>query len=287
MKLFATKNLWLLTIVLALTACGKEEQLPDGCPTNTSGLHLAMGNPSNATHDAGNPENYLVELPQFSLSYNRDRGIPNWVSWHLNAQWLGESYRQDDFRAYPDLPSGWYSPNENSYSAEGFDRGHNCPSGDRTCSDDYNSATFYMINMVPQAPLHNREPWRLMESFCRDLVDQGNELYIIMGNYGEGGYGWNGYKKRIDNGRIAVPQSIYKIVVVLPQGDSDLSRVGSSTRVIAVDLQNTNLAEDYNWYDFRTTVDAIEAKTGYDFLSSVPAAVQNALEAKVDNGPVN
>lgn len=277
---------WLLLFVIGFSACDNKESLPTGCPTDVGSLHLAMGNPSNAAKDASKPANYLIELQQYALSYNRDKGIPNWVCWHSNPQWLGESYRQDDFRKYPELPSGWYAPNESSYGSEGFDRGHNCPSGDRTCSDDYNSATFYMVNMIPQAPLHNREPWRILESYCRDLVDRGNELYIIMGNYGEGGYGWNGYKKHIDNGRIVVPQSVYKIIVVLPQGDNDLGRVNSGTRVIAVDIQNTNLAENYDWWEFRTTVDALEAKTGHDFLSALPSSLQQTIESKVDTGPV-
>lgn len=37
---------------------------------------------------------------------------------------------------------------------------------------------------------------------------------------------------------------------------------------------------------YRTTVDAIENSTGYDFLSNVSASIQSAVEAQVDNGPI-
>lgn len=30
------------------------------------------------------PDNYLIERPQYSLSYNNSKKIPNWVSWQLN-----------------------------------------------------------------------------------------------------------------------------------------------------------------------------------------------------------
>ncbi|HEX8336188.1 MAG TPA: carboxypeptidase regulatory-like domain-containing protein, partial [Pyrinomonadaceae bacterium] len=47
--------------------------------------HMVMGNPSNAVADVNQFTNYLMEKPQYALSYHRDRGIPNWVSWHLDT----------------------------------------------------------------------------------------------------------------------------------------------------------------------------------------------------------
>ena len=67
------------------------------------------------------------------------------------------------------------------YSGSGFDRGHHTPSADRTSSIPDNSATFFMTNMMPQAPNNNQGPWEELETYCRTLVGQGNELYIIMG----------------------------------------------------------------------------------------------------------
>ncbi|WP_255412675.1 DNA/RNA non-specific endonuclease [Chitinophaga sp. S165] len=39
-----------------------------------------------------------------------------------------------------------------------MDRGHNCPSADRT-STTANSSTFLMTNMIPQAPQNNQQTW--------------------------------------------------------------------------------------------------------------------------------
>ena len=30
-----------------------------------------------------------MEKPEFALSYDRDLGRPNWVSWHLSDEWIG------------------------------------------------------------------------------------------------------------------------------------------------------------------------------------------------------
>jgi endonuclease G len=52
--------------------------------------HLVMGNPSGATADESKKDNYLIQRKQYALSYHNAKGIPNWVSWHLNKGWLGK-----------------------------------------------------------------------------------------------------------------------------------------------------------------------------------------------------
>ena len=50
---------------------------------------LLLGNPSNATGDIANENNYLMNKPQYSLSYNRSRATANWVAWRLDSSWVG------------------------------------------------------------------------------------------------------------------------------------------------------------------------------------------------------
>ncbi|UOQ53048.1 DNA/RNA non-specific endonuclease [Hymenobacter cellulosivorans] len=255
-------------------------------PTVGDNDHLTMGNPSGAATDVNMPFNYLMRKRQFALSYHRDQGKPNWVSWYLAPAWLGSTPRQDNFRNDTELPAGWYQVGSGSYSGSGFDRGHNTPSADRTSSVADNSATFLMTNMIPQAPNNNQITWATLENYARTLVDQGNELYIIMGSYGKGGTGSAGYKETIDNGRVQVPNRVWKVIVVLPMGNNDVSRVGSGTRIIAVDTPNQQGLTS-NWGQYRTSVDAIETATGLDLLSSLPTAVQDLVEATIDSGPTN
>lgn len=245
--------------------------------------NLLMGNPSNATADVLVPNNYLMEKSYYSLSYSRDRGTPNWVSWHVTSTDLGSTPRQDDYRSDNTLPASWYHVQSSSYSGSGFDRGHNCPSGDRTSSVPANSATFLMTNMIPQAPNNNQQTWNNLEGYTRDLVDAGNEVYVICGAYGSGGTGSNGgVTYTINGGNVTVPSNVWKVIVVIPNGNNDLSRVSATTRVIAVNTPNIN-SINTNWKTYRTSVDAIEAATGYDLLSNLPANVQSAVESVVDN----
>lgn len=247
--------------------------------------NLALGNPSAALPldvdkplGDGQADNLLEEKPAFSLSYNRANGGPNWVSWHLADADRGRSGRSNTFRPDPDLPSdSQIRPTD--YRGSGYDRGHQCPSGDRTADAETNAVTFFMSNMLPQAPDLNRQLWRKFEEYCRSQLKGGaNEAYIICGGAGS--------KKRIGGGKVNVPVSCWKIALILPSGEDDLKRIDAQTRVVAVLMPNQDGPEisGGKWSDYLTSVDKIEELTGYDFLSNLPKGVQDALEAKVDSG---
>lgn len=64
-----------------------------------------------------------------------------------------------------------------------------------------------------------------------------------------------------------------------------MSRVTSSTRIIAVVMPNDNneISMTSDWKSYRVTTDYIETQTGYDFLSTVSESVQSVIESVVDN----
>ena len=248
--------------------------------------NMGLGNPSGATADANNPTNYLLTKPQFTIGYNALRGTPTWVSWHLNRAWMGSAPRQDDFRPDPALPRQFYAVTRNSYSGSGFDKGHNCPSADRTTDLDDNSATFLMTNMIPQAANNNQRTWGNLEEWTRTQVQRGQEVYVVMGCYGKGGTGLNGLKTTLDQGRVTVPARVWKLLVLLPEGANDLQRIAAGqARILAIDTPNDQ-SVDPDWGRYRVSVDALEAATGLDLLSKLPLDVQTRLQKTVDAGPV-
>lgn len=278
--------------ILLLGGCGpgaSEETVSHASPLQTAIAtrddNLALGSPTDAAEDAAMLDDYLIERDQYALSYNNARGTANWVSWHLSAAWKGDTRRQTAFSADTSLPDGWVQAHSSWYANTGFDRGHLCPSDDRDGSVEDNQATFILTNIVPQAPSNNRQTWRELEEYCRSLIDDGDELYIVAGPLGVGGRGSHGAAKSIHSGEITVPAFLWKIVVVLPMGSKDVKRVTADTRVIAVKIPNEQSAHPRPWDSYRVSVDQLEALTGYDFLSKVPASVQAVIEASVDDGP--
>ncbi len=255
--------------------------------------NMALGNPSSASTDTAMHDNYLMVKPEYALSYNNSKGEANWVSWHLSAAWLGTAPRCDCF--YPDmaLPVSYYYVQPSDYSGGGFDRGHMTTSSQRSATSNDNAATFLMSNMMPQSDKLNQQTWNSLEDYCIALINQGKELYIISGGYGSGGTGDSGntnipiFKYSLAGGKVNVPSNCWKIVVVLTTGDDDICRINKSTRVIAVDMPNNQTVNSQPWGYYRTSVRALETITGYNFLSNVPASVQDAIETVVDTGPTN
>jgi endonuclease G len=256
----------------------------DAPPASGDNSNLLFGNPSSAQTTVAMMDNYLIDQKYYTESYNATKGEPNWVSWHLDAtNTTGVTDRLNDFAGWSGLPSGWFQVESNSYSGSGFDRGHNCPSADRTSSADANSATFLMTNMIPQAPQNNQQTWANLENYLREQVLSGNEVYIIMGSYGSGGPGSNGAASTISSNNVNVPSNVWKVALVIPAGDGDITRVSASTRVIAVNTPNNNSINS-DWTKYIVTVKEIETLTGYTLLSSLPTSVRTALEAKLDAG---
>jgi endonuclease G len=275
----------LFVVTLSLFVFSVASALPLGSvnrPTAPVDSQLVLGNPSDATDEESNKDNFLMVKPQYVLSYDNTKGGPNWVSWHLQAADIGDEAR-GDFYTDNTLPAGFKTIGKADYTNSGFDRGHVCNSKDRTDTRENNDATFFMTNILPQAPDNNQGPWVRLENFERTLAQQGNELYIYAGASGTGGTGKNGKKNTIANGEVNVPKTFWKILLVITKGNNDLSRINKNTRTIAICMPNKQGIRNNDWRKFITTINKVEGATGYNFLTALPSNVQNSLETKRDS----
>lgn len=131
-----------------------------------------------------------------------------------------------------------------------------------------------MTNMMPQTPDNNRNTWESLESYSRELVNQGKELYIIAGPLGSQGQPLKG--------KVTIPASTWKVIVVLDRPGAGLKDITANTRVIAVNIPNEQQL-DNNWSTYKVSVDELEKLTGYDFISNVSPNIQASIESKVDD----
>ncbi len=246
-----------VTLILLLTSC---------TATVTQNVHLKYGNPSNAN---GNHNNYLITKPEYVLSYNCQSGTANWASWQLNRSWLGQSDRSDDFRPDTVLPADCYAVRPNDYRGSGYDRGHLAPSGDRTRSSSDNSSTFIMTNIIPQSPSNNREIWRELEEYSRDLAFQGKELYLVAGG--------EGIAQKIAQSKVAVPEFTWKVILILDPPSTEITPENAKT--LAVWMPNSETVRNTYWQDYIVSVDEVEKKTGYNFFAELPKNVQSQIES--------
>ena len=275
----------------SVNASGTEASNPSLDEGHAENSPLYFGNPSDSIKDTSADKNYLMEKTQFTISYNTETLNPNWVAWHLAASDLGDADRADTFRPDPELPSEWYAVRKQDYKfpAYGFDRGHICPSADRTANSEDNSMTFLMTNMVPQAPDNNRIVWVALEKYEREVVQQGKEAYIFAGPLGVGGTGDKGYFEsiplKLKDGTelsITVPAYTWKIIMFLPEGDDDFSRIADEAEVLAVCVPNEKgCGKNGSWQQYLCSINYIEENTGYDFFELLDDELEEEIESRV------
>lgn len=184
------KQAFLLTTVLAaslsLTSCmpSSKGQTPSASESGDGNIrtesHLNdQKAPAEATEAKGDIEG--LEIPAqltdrketilrrtgYTVSYNEDLLIPNWVAWHLTSDRLTGPAKRKGIPFMEDTEAPGVLVNTHDYARSGFDRGHMCPAGDNKWSQQAMRESFLLTNICPQAPSLNRGDWNEMEIQCR------------------------------------------------------------------------------------------------------------------------
>jgi DNA/RNA endonuclease G (NUC1) len=264
---------------------------PDGT-TRTYSLPSTVATASTTALYAGNAEfgepadgdasdDFVVRRDQYTSSYNRNRGTPNWVSYNIDPTHFGAQDRCDCFTFDPMLPADFPRYTTADYTGAGavagfgIDRGHLARSFDRTSGSLDNATTFYFSNIIPQAADNNQGPWASFENFLGTLArTQGKEVYVIAGVAGNAGTVKN-------EGTIVIPASTWKVAVIMDRDEGlAQARTHEDVEVIAVLMPNVAGIRDVDWNTYRTTVNAVESASGYDVL----ALLDDRLELMVEAG---
>jgi DNA/RNA endonuclease G (NUC1)/PKD repeat protein len=232
-----------------------------------------------ADRDAG--DDFIIRHDQYTSSYNKNRGTPNWVSYNLEVTHFGPEDRCDCFTFDPALLAAGFTryttadyTGAGDFHGYGIDRGHLARSFDRTAGSLDNAFTFYFTNIIPQAADNNQGPWAILENHLGDLARNNNkEVYIIAGVAGDKGTVKN-------EGKITIPASVWKVAVIMPRNQG-LGNADSydDLEVLAVVMPNDPGIRNVSWETYKTTVDAVEALSGYDFLALLPDQVEIAVES--------
>ena len=263
-------------LLLALSAALVSAADP---PKLLSNRNVRFGMPGEAKADPDSPTAYLIDRPQYVLSYNDKTKTANWACWQLVKHDIGRTAR-GAFAVDKGLPKEFTPIAFGHYTGSGFDRGHLVPAKDRSTSDEDNDAVFVMTNIVPQSPHCNQKGWNRFENYCRELAEKGKELYIAAGPHGIGGTASDGTKK-LTIGRnapfVTVPASVWKVVLVLDKGTNPTK----NARTIAVWMPNDDTVTD-DWASYRVSVAEVEKKTKLKFFPLVPDEVAEAIKEKAD-----
>jgi DNA/RNA endonuclease G (NUC1) len=248
-------------------------------PTAQYGHNSEFGEPT----DANASDDFLVRRDQYTSSFNRNRGIPNWVSYNLDASHFATGTavdRCDCFTFDPLLPLDFTRYTTADYTGAGaaagygIDRGHLARSFDRTAGTLDNATTYYFSNIIPQAADNNQGPWAIFENYLGDLARaQNKEVYIVAGASGSKGTVKN-------EGLITIPAKVWKVALIMPR-DQGLANVHGTAdiEVIAVILPNDPGIRNVSWETYKTTVNAVEVLSGYDVFALLSDEVEQLTES--------
>jgi DNA/RNA endonuclease G (NUC1) len=245
--------------------------------TIQTNLQLQLGNPSSAVVNTNNHDHYLLQRAVESLDFSDNLGEPNWASWDLTAADQGSSGRNSTFYTDTNLPPNFYRVTSGDYTGSGYDRGHLCPSADRTDTTNDNKQVFFMSNIMPQTPDNNEGIWASFEDYCRSLSNSNYEMLILCGPSGFG------TSKINTNGPVYIPGYTWKIALAVPSGSGTaLSRVTNTTRVIAINVPNIAGIRSTPWTNFLSSASVIQTNTGFTFFTAVATNIAEVLRARVD-----
>ena len=164
----------------------------------------------------------------------------------------GPAHRQDDFRVDPDVTADCQATLKD-YAGNPYDRGHMAPAGNNTQSAAIMSESFFLSNMVPQVPNNNRGIWKQLETWERNWVEEGRDLYIISGGIYDAGH------LVIGNG-VGVPTRLYKIIFD-KQKDTGIAYIMPNAPLPVGDLPK-----------YQVTIKDVEKETGMNFNLTAPKA---------------
>lgn len=211
---------------------------------------------------------YFISHRAYTLSYNFNHRVPNWVYHRVSRENLKNSCtkRKDKFKADPELVKNQLpAVTERDYKNTGFDRGHMAPSADMAWDAEVNAESFFMTNMSPQTANLNQKAWNNLENRIRLWACGHGELRVYTGPILKEGL------NRL-NSCVSVPEQFYKVI---------LSYKDNKYRGIAFIYNQTDSGDPYR--EKAVSIRAVESVTGIDFFKDEFApAVQNSFEKEFD-----
>lgn len=198
----------------------------------------------------------------YTVSYNADTRLPNWVAWVLTAVHTSGPYKRDGIAFHPDEDVDGVQVDTYDYMRSGYDRGHMCPSGDCKWSQQAQEESFLMTNICPQNHNLNVGDWNEMENQCRRWAEKYGRIYIVAGPIL-----FKGKHKTIGKHKVVVPDAFFK--VVLFAGDDPM----------AIGFIYRNRSGNRPKGDYVNTVEEVERITGIKFFPKLKNKKVKSIKA--------
>jgi len=206
----------------------------------------------------------IVKHNYFTLSYSENHEQAEWVAYELAKSDLSKNEFERPY-FIEDKKVKTKSADWRNYKNSGYDRGHQCPAGDRRMSFEAYNETFLTSNISPQNHDFNAGIWNRLEQKIRFWAEKYDGVYVVTGGV------LKGNMKTIGEENVSVPNEFYKIVVDVSVGNY---------KAVAFLIPNKPSSESF--YEYAVSIDEVEAATGIDFFPKLPDSIENNLEEMVN-----
>ena len=257
--------------------------------TTTSALNDLYTVTHYAQMGGKNARNYTILYdPAVYASY--------WVAYPLCAAHLGNG-RDEDWGFDPVVPQSkqtsvykGYGVNVSSdtYASQHYARGHQLPNADRNGVDAMMAQTYFSTNMTPQLQNgFNGGVWAHLEEAVRSVVEHNFDTVYVVTGAAFRKKGGNETIKTITNTRdgkvLPVPNYYWKVLLKVKWTDDPKPAVaGASAIGFWLEHRDNYPNGSTNYLPYVTSVDQIEAWTGFDFFSNLSTSLQSGAEAATD-----
>lgn len=204
----------------------------------------------------------LIAHTGFTISYNEDWLISNWVAYKMNAHRLETSVERHDNYIPDPAVKGHSADNSDYRGIQPYSRGHLVPSRDMRWSVESEQECSYLSNIAPQDADLNSGLWNRIEEYVRNNVKNWGTVYICTGPVVEPGY------TTVGANHVVVPQKFFK--VLLRHNKNHWAAIGFVVN---------NEACSGNMFNYAVSVDDVEAQTGHDFFYNLPDSIESEIEA--------
>lgn len=218
---------------------------------------------------------HVLRNDAFLIGYSELRGDPLWVIYRLHPIARGARY----YRRRQHFERDWRTLSavgEDAYDYSGYDRGHLAPSYaiSRLYGPAAQRQTYLMSNVAPQRRNLNRKVWQRLEEVAIDsFAPRFGTLWVVTGPI------FDGHNRRLRHARrVEIPDAFFKIFVAPPR------HPGTAPQMLAF-IVPQEVKGDEPLDRFATNVDAIEARTGFDFFPQLHDAAARQTEAQVAPAP--
>lgn len=125
----------------------------------------------------------FLQKNSYVVFYNINRQIPALVAWNLAKNNLGQWHRPANVSFWQDVECPKPRAKAQSFVNSGYQRGHLCPSADRSSDNVQMRATFVMSNVAPMTAVLNTVQWAQAEDYSRCLARYGHECHMMAGAF--------------------------------------------------------------------------------------------------------